>query len=299
METLIEMLKYRRPQGSKTQKNFCMKYLEPVMEMDQFGNYIKIIGNRPRVCFTAHHDTVHKEGSFQKVVIEKDDQGDLIASAPNSNCLGADCTTGIWLILEMIKAGVEGVYVVHNAEESGCVGSQDLVESSPDWLNDLDFVISFDRYGYNSIITHQMGSRTASEVFSESLADILDMDHRSDPGGSFTDSNEYAYIVPECTNLSVGYMNQHTSKETQNISYALDLRDALICADWSKLLVDRDPSKEDSFMPYKANRVSSYDDLLYLVENYPQEVADWLDQCGVSPDELSSECGLMPDRLFL
>jgi hypothetical protein len=55
---LIEMLAYKRPQGSDTQKDFCIKYLHPVFgKPDRDGNYIKSIGTKPNVAFTAHHDT--------------------------------------------------------------------------------------------------------------------------------------------------------------------------------------------------------------------------------------------------
>lgn len=43
------------------------------------------------------------------------------------NCLGADCTSGIWLILEMIQAQVPGIYVVHTDEEIGRKGAEAIV----------------------------------------------------------------------------------------------------------------------------------------------------------------------------
>ena len=92
------------------------------------------------------------------------------------------------------------MYVVHAAEESGCIGSGALVKSNPYWLTHIDAVISFDRYGDNSVITHQMGRRTASDDFARSFADALDLPQLvADTGGSYTDSNEYADKVPECT----------------------------------------------------------------------------------------------------
>ena len=65
---------------------------------------------------------------------------------------------------------------------------------------------------------------------------------RPDDTGSYTDSNEYSDIVSECTNLSVGYMAQHTKNESQDLQFAVDLRAKLIEADWSKLVIERDPS---------------------------------------------------------
>lgn len=271
---LMTLLRYKRPEGSVTQEYFCEKYLEPVMgEPDKFGNYIHIIpdedGLYPEVCFAAHHDTVHKTEGVQTVF-----SMDNMVYSEGGECLGADCTTGVWLILEMIAERVPGIYVIHAGEEVGCLGSSALVESNPEWLYDLKAVISFDRMGTDSIITHQMGYRTASEEFSQSLAAILRMGFKSDDGGSYTDSNEYAEIVPECTNISVGYYAQHTAKEHQDISFAYKLRDALIAADWSKLVYARDPSIVEPLY-YRSNKFTGWptmDD--YDTKNYVEDCYD-------------------------
>lgn len=234
------MLKYRRQQFSDSQKEFCVRFLHPVFgKPDKAGNYVKIIGDKPKVCFASHHDTVHREEGMQKIEIVND----VISLAPNSgsSCLGADCTTGIWLQLEMIEAGIEGVYVCHASEEIGCVGSKAMVDSNPKWLRHVEAVISFDRKGDSEIITHQMGFRTASDAFAHSLADALGLPLEPSPNGSYTDSNEYRSKVKECTNLAVGYYAQHTKNETQDLRYLMDLRDALLTADFSNLVFERDP----------------------------------------------------------
>jgi len=241
LHSLTSMLKYRRQQFSDSQKEFCVRFLHPVFgKPDKAGNYIKIIGDKPKVCFASHHDTVHREDGMQKIEIVND----VISLAPNSgsSCLGADCTTGIWLQLEMIEAGIEGVYVCHSSEEIGCVGSKALIDRSPKWLRHVEAVISFDRKGDSEIITHQMGYRTASDAFAHSLADALGLPLQPSPNGSYTDSNEYRYRVSECTNLAVGYYAQHTKNETQDLKYLLKLRDALITADFSNLVFERDPN---------------------------------------------------------
>jgi len=295
---LLEMLKYRRPEGSASQKIFCNRFLKPVMGTpDEFGNYIHIVGDKPNIAFMAHHDTVHNVGGIQKLQVSDKN----IVTAPKSDCLGADCTTGVWLILEMIEAQVPGVYVVHAAEEVGCIGSAALVKSNPDWLQNIDAAISFDRYGTNSIITHQMSRRTASDDFAHSLADTLNLPLEPDTGGSFTDSNEYADIVSECTNVSVGYYNQHTSKESQDLEFAHELRDALICADFSNLVFSRDPSiKEyddwDYYGSFRSNKRDQYDtyDLQSIVYHFPEEVAELLENQGIEPDDLLEMIGMGP-----
>lgn len=261
---LIDMLSYRRKHGTDSIKDFCEKYLHPTFGYpDADDNYELIIGDNPTICYAAHYDTVHKSDGRQKVVVNDH----IISLAPNSrsNCLGADCATGVWLILEMIEAGIEGIYVIHGHEEAGCRGSKALVQHNPKWLDTCKVVISFDRMGYDSIITHQTGIRTCSDNFANSLADILDMPYKTDTNGSYTDSNEYRELVPECTNLSVGYWAQHSKLETQNLEFAVRLSKALKKADWSKLVIERDPTvieydQDSSWSRWYGSPYSWYED---------------------------------------
>ena len=235
--TYLEMVSYKRPQGSKSQNKFCRRFIRPIFGVpDVHGNYTKIINDGdklPHVAFMAHHDTVHREGGRQTPIAE----AEFVKIA--ADCLGADCTTGVYIILRMIEANIPGVYVIHAAEEIGCVGSRALVKDTPEWFTHVKAAISFDRKGYYSIITHQLGRRTCSDAFAHSLAGILGGDFETDPTGAYTDSNEYVDYIPECTNLSVGYFNQHTSKEFQDVAFMEALITDLIAADWSKLVIER------------------------------------------------------------
>jgi hypothetical protein len=206
----------------------------------------------------------------------------------------------------MINANIPGVYVVHADEEVGCKGSSALVRSDPDWLRQIDAVISFDRYGTKSIITHQCGSRTASDNFAGSLANALNMtDLLPDPTGVYTDSNEYADVVSECTNVSVGYYNQHSKSESQDLDYLMHLRDSLLAADWSSLVFERDPKvvELDSYMggSYSGwydkdddleHSMWAKQDLLDLILNYPEELAELFYNRGISAADLCEEASI-------
>jgi len=295
---LIEMLRYMRPEGSEAQQVFCDEFLKPVFgHPDAYGNYTMQVGVNPKLCFTAHHDTVHKIDGIQNLVVSN---GVVCVADPiTSNCLGADCTTGIWLMLNMIEAGVEGTYVVHAAEENGCKGSSGLVHDNPYWLDYTDAVISFDRKGNDSVITHQMGMRTASDEFAKSFASALNLPQlKKDNGGSYTDSNEYAKIVSECTNISVGYYNQHTSRETQDLDYAELLLKHLIEADWSKIVISRDPDVyEDCWANwgkpmdlYDPQYVTTTSDMVTIIDENPDAVASLLESLGYDARTLLEEC---------
>ena len=314
MYSLIEMLRYKRPQGTQTQDEFCERFLEPHFGLpDRHGNYILSIGETPTLCFASHHDTVHRTEGLQQLVVTSNVVS--VADTAISSCLGADCTTGVWLMLGMIEAGIEGVYVVHAAEEVGCVGSSALVKDNPYWLTGIDAVISFDRYGDTSVITHQMGKRTASSEFATSFADAVDLPQLiADPNGSYTDSNEYADVVPECTNISVGYYGQHSVNETQDLEFADLLMYKLCAADWSKLVIARDPSlyesqyEDDNYWSRNWSRlydeVSSPDmsddydreSIISLIENNTCAVADMLIKMGMTADLLAEEVGVDDSR---
>lgn len=245
-DELVEMLSYRRPAGSKTERDFIREWIAPLgATCDAFGNYIMQVGESD-VAWLSHTDTVHPTGGRQRVEVSG-----VLAKLPDPpkgrpkvyrDCLGADDTTGVWLMVEMIRAAVPGLYVFHYGEERGCIGSSALAKHTPTVLEDVRYAISLDRRGFDSVITHQLGRRTASDAFAWSLASVLDVpDMGPDPTGVFTDSESYAEIVAECTNLSVGYWSQHTPQEKQDLAFAIDMRDALCCFDESRLVCERDP----------------------------------------------------------
>lgn len=294
VHTLINWLQYMRPAYSQTERVFCERYLEPIFgKPDRHGNYIKVIGSRPNIAFTAHTDTVHKVEGIQTLKIE----GDFVTTTTGS-CLGADCTTGLWLMAGMIEAGVEGVYVAHAAEEIGGIGSENLVKDRPAWLIEIDAVISFDRFGTGSIITHQGGRRTASDEFSQSLAVALDLPLKPDVYGTYTDSLEYAEVVPECTNLSVGYYDQHTPRESQDLHYAQILLERLIEARWDTLAIVRDPTHvevlDSSHREFELDEESEQDvdALERLLVDRPEMMANLLFEYGFTVEGLCEELDL-------
>lgn len=254
MEDFIHMLTFRRPSRSHDAEAFGRRFLRPLMgKPDRFGNYF--LNNGP-VLFTAHYDTVHRTGGRQHVEVYGNWAG--LPARSRSNCLGADCTAGIWLILKMIEAGVPASFAIFADEEIGGLGSAKFAQTAPDF----DAVISLDRKGVDSIITHQLGYRTASDAFADSLAWALGLDLRPDPTGSFTDSANFDHFVPECTNVSVGYYRQHTREEVQDLAHLALLESRLIEADWSILQIERiaqNEFDETDWLDFEPDNGSEYD----------------------------------------
>jgi hypothetical protein len=285
MQKYLEMLTYSRPSFTPADNEFCNRYLVPVFgKPDHNGNFVRRIGES-RTMFAAHWDTVDSKLCRKQIVISDGCDATL---APNSagDCLGADCTTGIWLILEMIAAWIPGNYVVFANEESGCHGSRAMADECPEWLNTIDHCISFDRKGTVDVITHQCGIRTASDEFAYALGDALALGMSPSDGGVYTDSNEFAHIIPECTNLAVGYNRQHTRQETQNLPFLTLLRDRLLQVDWQDLPVARFP---DDTPPDLFGDMS---DMESLIRDYPSRVAAWLECSGIDVETLKMELGV-------
>jgi DNA-dependent RNA polymerase auxiliary subunit epsilon len=65
------------------------------------------------------------------------------------------------------------------------------------------------------------------------------MGHSPSENGIFTDSLNYSHIVRECSNLSVGYFNEHTQQEYLNVDYLEELIRRLIKVNWYNVKVAR------------------------------------------------------------
>ena len=62
--------------------------------------------------------------------------------------------------------------------------------------------------------------------------------------GVYTDTAEFTDIISECTNISVGYLNEHRKEETLNLPHYLALASAVVAIDWEELPTYRDPLED-------------------------------------------------------
>jgi hypothetical protein len=207
LQTLIDMHGYCRPMGSPAERAFILRYIQPLpgAKCDAFGNWWVVVDDAP-VLWSCHTDTVHRSEGFQTT--RYDEKSGVLSLSKRSkrfsSCLGADDTAGVFMCREMILRKVPGTYVFHYGEERGGIGSSAVAQHSPDALSRFTMAIALDRAGVNDIITHQGYGRTASDLFTASLGDAL---HELDPAllmlpcefGVYTDTAEYADLLPECT----------------------------------------------------------------------------------------------------
>lgn len=232
---LVDMLTYRRRAGTEGEAAFIAKYIDSVQGMlkDDYGNRWILIGNT-KTMFSCHVDSVHStriEGIEQAVLVDSAYTRAFRADDAE-DCLGADDAVGCFIMLEMIARGVPGLYVFHKDEEIGGLGSS-YISTADEWtlmLDSIDRAVAFDRMGTDSVITHQMG-RCCSDVFADALCSALNstdirINYMNDSTGVFTDTANYTSIIPECTNLSCGYYNEHTPDEYVDINHVMMLLEA-------------------------------------------------------------------------
>ena len=214
----------------------------PKLDKDSQGNYFLKIGNS-RTIFASHFDTACKAQVKVNHILD----GNIIRTDKTS-ILGADDKAGVTIMLWMIKHNIPGLYYFFFGEEVGCIGSG-LAAKFIEVKGLYDRIISFDRRGTTSVITHQSGTKTCSDEFGTELAKQLNkkgLNYKIDDTGVYTDSAEFTSVIPECTNLSVGYYQEHTTNENQDIDHLYKLAKACLKVDWENLPTKRDMTKIES-----------------------------------------------------
>lgn len=322
IQTLLEMLTYKRPHGSDTEAHFVSKFIEPLSKhpnvlsyyCDEVGNVFVRTSFESKSMFTAHVDTVHSKQGFQ--VVTHDQNIGLVylddKAALGTNCLGADDTAGMWLMIQMIDNGVPGTYVFFRGEECGGIGSRHAAKMDPGFFKMFDKAVAFDRRGSGDVITHQSCGRCCSNVFAEDLANHLNLSNLTyapSDHGIYTDTANLIDLIGECTNLSVGYDGEHTVNESLDLYHLTALRDALLLVDWDGLTISRKPGEVDpddynyGFKPYSGYSSSKYpsmaetdkvmamryqDMVQWVKDNDPEDVAevmyDLVDQLLMAQD---------------
>ncbi len=258
-KTLARALSVKRPHNTPAVSDFTEwlfnalpAELKSFTSVDGAGNLH--IDNRiagSKTLFIAHVDTVHKEVGANK--IRKTATHWYADGAP----LGADDGAGVAMLMHLIHADVKGYYIFSQGEECGGIGAKHIATHHKDLLAQFDRAIAFDRRGIDSVISHQGMGRCASDVFCQALANDLNafdetLMYSPDDTGVYTDTAEFTDIIPECTNISVGYYSEHGDQENLDIVHFEALSNAVLKVMWDSLPTDRDPTVPE-YKEYKYN----------------------------------------------
>ena len=219
-------------------------------QRDEYGNYFVIVGHS-ETLFVSHLDNAvnQKLKVTKKTVIE---DGKEIVKTDGFTILGADDKTGVVIMVNMILNKVPGNYYFFIGEEVGCIGSLLYYKEKKELLSSFKRCVAFDRKGYGSIIVRQKGEYGCSLEFTKALSNEFkknNMDFKPDLYGVGTDSASFFGIIPECVNLSVGYFDEHTYDERQDIDYMIEMCGATVNINWEKLPTVRIPKNWDTKKP--------------------------------------------------
>lgn len=225
---LIQLLNIQAPSGKEGK---VVNYVKPILEkltdkcwLDDYGNLLaekKVgTGEGATIILSAHMDTVQNIQKGRKV-IEKDG-----VFRSTKGVLGADDRAGIAIILAVLrnigKTSFNGNIKVafSREEEIGCVGASQI---DPAWYKGSDLAIVVDRRGNRDIVTG-CGNAFCSDAvgkFFEECGAMLDMDWVAKEGG-ISDAVVFSENGVNSVNLSAGYFNEHTEKETVHLAYMKD-----------------------------------------------------------------------------
>jgi hypothetical protein len=239
---LMDLLEFSTPYHYE---HHIVKMLPQSGELDKAGNYWLRIGDEKtskETLFCAHMDTVGQKAKRTNPFYY---DGKLYATGKDVDCLGGDDRCGILCLLAMYNAEIPGTYLFHVGEEKGTIGAKFVAKEFD--LSTFKRAVQFDRRGTTSVITQMMGGcKVCSDEFSLELCKQLGIGFKQDDGGSYTDVYEYQDKIPEVTNISCGYHNEHSEKETIEIDWLINqFIPRLYEVKWDTLPVTRDHTADN------------------------------------------------------
>lgn len=246
MRFLNDALSIKRPHKGSGEKQILGIILRSLpadadWHFDSIGNlHVDMRTTTSQTLFVAHVDTVHSSDGVNAIR-----KTDAVWYADGSQ-LGADDGAGVAMLMHLLHGGVPAYYLFTIGEECGGIGAKFVADNYQHMLSGIKRAVAFDRRGTNSVITYQGWGRCCSDDFGYALADAFnattdDLMYTIDDTGVYTDTAEFTDIVPECTNISIGYQREHSTSEALDVMHMLALADACLAVDWESLPTTRDP----------------------------------------------------------
>jgi len=186
-----------------------MDLFDLVEEEEFYYIFIPKILNNDLSPFLCSHIDIVSNSAPKKLLIDNN-----IVTSKNG-ILGADDTSGVWIMLNLMKENPNDfIFGFFDKEEVGTIGSRRFIKSSnfDILLEKISFWLGLDRRGYNDMVTYRQENQKIIDVFEE-----LGYKYKF---GSFSDVTILAKMSDiSCINLSVGYNMEHTSFESLNLNY--------------------------------------------------------------------------------
>jgi hypothetical protein len=262
-ELLFSLLQMKRPHGTEYQVADLILPSAPYAHVIHHVKATELMCIQVDTCvnpttmFTCHLDTVETERGYKQIEVSADN----LVTTSGGGVLGADDAAGIALLVHMIENGVKGRFMFFAGEERGGIGSRYMVQNHKELFTGINRAIAFDRKGCSDVIVSQTGEQGCSNEFGTalSLALTTHTHYQFEPTtGIYTDTAEMFDLVPECTNVSVGYYNEHTKYESLDLTYLFELAEAVCKIDFDSLPTVRNPALTTGYGDYHG--LTDYDD---------------------------------------
>lgn len=208
-------------------------------------DFIMAFGDIP-VGLVAHMDTVHR-CPVCELFYDKDKN---VMWSPEG--LGADDRAGVFSILQIIKGSLKPTIILTTDEEIGGVGAGVLISQLSSNPCNLKFLIELDRQGHQDSVYYDCGNEEF-ETYINSYGFVSDW-------GTFSDISLIAPVWGiAAVNLSVGYVDEHTTHERLYVDSMFNTIDK-VCL----LLEEVDSEKEYEYID---NPATGYSFLGYDIPN--------------------------------
>jgi len=246
LDEFLKLTAYTTPFKQESDLEDYLNSKIPGLMKDAIGNYHKIIGDS-ETLFTCHLDNYCRDKRAVTHVIE-----DNIICTDGLTILGADNKAGVLVLIYLISNNVPGHYCFFIGEEpiesGGLYGSTLFAKYYKD-IKKFKRAIAFDRKATGSIITRQMAQTCCSNDFALALCKEFNdygLWMEPDETGYYTDTAAFLELIPECTNISVGVYDEHSTEESIDIEYLETIAKTAVLIDWEYLPTHRTPN---SWMP--------------------------------------------------
>lgn len=181
----------------------------------------------------AHIDTVHRPADVQILCTRDKDGNAAILTGHRRDLdrqcgIGADCKTGVFVCLELLRVFPAMKAVFFAMEEIGCQGAR---RSDPRWFLDVGYLIEFDCPSKNTMSYTSSGIRLFDNdgPFIHTALPVLQKYGVKWQHHPYTD---VSVIRPmhgmSCLNLASGYYNWHSDDE---YVYVPDVKNAIVMAE--------------------------------------------------------------------
>lgn len=235
------------------------------------------------VCVVAHADTVKSPTNLKYDA--------KLGKFSSKTGLGADDRAGVFGLLELAREGARQgrrpCIILTNYEETGGTGARALAQNNVFRDYDIDFLIELDRAGNNDAVFYSCDNKEFKK-YVESFG-------FNEEYGSFSDISILMPHTGACgANLSIGYFNEHTDRETllmRSTRHSINkVKDILDDAYTRREKYSYVPDVFECYYdPFAAEYVNcdfgefefhgiSMSDLVHLQTKYPHEFEDLMDE---------------------